>query len=138
MADVWNPLETEKLPTIDEEIPAEEWEFWAEKQEELNNKAVPAGVFTRLGRLTLLTECNKHSPILDLYLLHAEALEKEKLVPKSIPTKCDLYQQEDDRRRRQKKKEEEAEKWQDGRTCYFVIGHSRFWKRFNIVNIIQR
>eukprot|EP00957_Ditylum_brightwellii_P016555 1244462-Ditylum_brightwellii.AAC.1 len=31
MAEVWNPLETEKLPTIDEDIPAKEWDFWAKK-----------------------------------------------------------------------------------------------------------
>eukprot|EP00957_Ditylum_brightwellii_P153283 11666063-Ditylum_brightwellii.AAC.1 len=30
-AEVWNPLETKKLPTITEVIPADEWEFWAEK-----------------------------------------------------------------------------------------------------------
>eukprot|EP00957_Ditylum_brightwellii_P111982 8539651-Ditylum_brightwellii.AAC.1 len=147
MAEVWNPLETEKLPTIDEDIPAEEWEIWAEKVTVINKnsfsyldmqlswngeelyfsvyskknqtikyvnkdschcnsifKAVPTGVFTCLGRLTLLTESNKHSPILDLYLLHATSLEKANLIPKNIPTMWDVYQQEDDRRRRQKKK----------------------------------
>eukprot|EP00957_Ditylum_brightwellii_P187973 14311077-Ditylum_brightwellii.AAC.2 len=112
----------EKLPTIDEDIPAEEWDFWAEKVTVINDnafpyldmqlswkgeelyfsvyskknqtiksinkdschrnsvfKTVPAGVFTRLGRLTLFTESNKHSPILDLYPLHAEALKKANL-----------------------------------------------------------
>eukprot|EP00957_Ditylum_brightwellii_P038764 2929620-Ditylum_brightwellii.AAC.1 len=69
-------------------------------------------------------ESNQHSPNLDLYLLHEAALRKVNLFPKNIPTMRDLYQQEDDRRKRQKKKEEEAEKQQDGRTCFFVIGHS--------------
>eukprot|EP00957_Ditylum_brightwellii_P042282 3202235-Ditylum_brightwellii.AAC.1 len=82
-------------------------------------------------------ESNQYSPILDLYLLHAAALAKENLLPKNIPTPKDLYQQEDDRRRQQKKKEEEADKQQDGRTCYFVIGNSRFWRKINVVNIIQ-
>eukprot|EP00957_Ditylum_brightwellii_P034089 2583069-Ditylum_brightwellii.AAC.1 len=29
--EVWNPLETEKLPIIDEDISADEWSFWAKK-----------------------------------------------------------------------------------------------------------
>eukprot|EP00957_Ditylum_brightwellii_P112844 8603859-Ditylum_brightwellii.AAC.1 len=73
-------------------------------------------------------ESNQQTPILDLHPLHAAALEKANLLPKNIPIIRDLYQQEEDRRRQQKKKEEKAEKWQDGRTCYFVIGHSRFWR----------
>eukprot|EP00957_Ditylum_brightwellii_P080649 6133920-Ditylum_brightwellii.AAC.1 len=74
-------------------------------------KAVPAGVFTRLGQLNSLTQENKNMPILDVYPLHAAALNTAKLLPKKIPTVNDLYQQEDDRRRRSKKKEEEkAEK----------------------------
>eukprot|EP00957_Ditylum_brightwellii_P205619 15344651-Ditylum_brightwellii.AAC.1 len=77
-------------------------------------------------------EGNQHSPILDLYPLHAAALRKANLLPKNISSMRDLYQQKDDRRRRQKKKEEEAEKRQDGRTCYFVISHLRFWKKFNL------
>eukprot|EP00957_Ditylum_brightwellii_P046583 3534180-Ditylum_brightwellii.AAC.1 len=37
-----------------------------------------------------------------------------------------------------KKKEEEKEGKHDDRTIYFVVGHSCFWKKFNIVNIIRR
>eukprot|EP00957_Ditylum_brightwellii_P021271 1604807-Ditylum_brightwellii.AAC.1 len=77
---------------------------------ELSLKAVPAGVFTRCGRLTLLTQENKNTPIMNLYPLHAESLNKAKLLPKKIPSVNDLYQQEEDRRQRSKKKEEEAEK----------------------------
>jgi hypothetical protein len=95
-------------------------------------------VFTRLGRLTSLTKDNQDTPILDFYPLHREALKKAKLLPKNVPTLQELHQQEDDRQRRAKKKEEETENKQDGRTCYFVIGHSRFWRKFNIVKIIQR
>eukprot|EP00957_Ditylum_brightwellii_P209830 15363444-Ditylum_brightwellii.AAC.1 len=29
--EVWNPQKTQQLPTVDEEIPAEEWNLWAEK-----------------------------------------------------------------------------------------------------------
>eukprot|EP00957_Ditylum_brightwellii_P078528 5970797-Ditylum_brightwellii.AAC.1 len=95
-------------------------------------KIVLAGIFTHLGWFTSLPESNQHSPILDLYPLHAAALKKANLLPKNIPTLKELHQQEYDRRRQQKKKEEEVEKQQDGRTCYFVIGHTRFWRKFNI------
>eukprot|EP00957_Ditylum_brightwellii_P181514 13826606-Ditylum_brightwellii.AAC.1 len=30
-AEVWNPKTTRQLPTVDEEIPEEEWNFWVEK-----------------------------------------------------------------------------------------------------------
>eukprot|EP00957_Ditylum_brightwellii_P159879 12170127-Ditylum_brightwellii.AAC.1 len=30
-AGVWNPIETDKLPTIDEEILEEEWKVWKKK-----------------------------------------------------------------------------------------------------------
>eukprot|EP00957_Ditylum_brightwellii_P152658 11620264-Ditylum_brightwellii.AAC.1 len=53
--------------------------------------AVPADVFTRLGRLILLTESNQHSPIKDHYPLHVAALRKANLLPKNIPTMRDLY-----------------------------------------------
>ena len=40
-AEVWNPLETEKLPTIDEDIPAKEWEFCVEKVTVINKNSFP-------------------------------------------------------------------------------------------------
>ena len=83
-------------------------------------KAVPAGVFTRLGRLTSLTKDNQATPILDLYPLHHEALKKAKLLPKNVPTLQELHQQEDDRRRRSKKKEEE--------TTVFRLSSVQLWK----------
>ena len=73
-------------------------------------KAVPAGVFTRLGRLTLLTKSNQNTPILDFYLLHHEALKKANLLPKNVPTLKELHQQEDDRRRCLKKKKKKRKK----------------------------
>eukprot|EP00957_Ditylum_brightwellii_P180272 13732688-Ditylum_brightwellii.AAC.1 len=30
-AEVWNLQKTQQLPTVDEEIPKKEWDFWAEK-----------------------------------------------------------------------------------------------------------
>eukprot|EP00957_Ditylum_brightwellii_P024038 1812726-Ditylum_brightwellii.AAC.1 len=41
MAEVWNPLETKKLPTIDEDIPADKWKFWAEKVTVIKENAFP-------------------------------------------------------------------------------------------------
>eukprot|EP00957_Ditylum_brightwellii_P195034 14860370-Ditylum_brightwellii.AAC.1 len=71
-------------------------------------------------------------PITNVYPLHAAALTKAKLLPWTIPTVGELYQQEDDRRRRMKKKEEEKQEKRNDRTIYFVVGHSHFWKKFNI------
>eukprot|EP00957_Ditylum_brightwellii_P189217 14402626-Ditylum_brightwellii.AAC.1 len=67
-------------------------------------KVVPAGVFTCLGRLTLLTESNQNTPILNLYLLYHEALNKGNLLPTNVPTLKEQHQQEDDRRRHLKGK----------------------------------
>eukprot|EP00957_Ditylum_brightwellii_P034512 2617028-Ditylum_brightwellii.AAC.1 len=71
-------------------------------------------------------------PITNLYPLHAAALTKAKLIPRTIPTVGELYQQEDDRQQRMKKEEEEKEEKRNDRTINFVVGHSRFWKKFNI------
>eukprot|EP00957_Ditylum_brightwellii_P142350 10845180-Ditylum_brightwellii.AAC.1 len=30
--EVWNLLEAKQLPTIEEDIPTDEWNFWAEKE----------------------------------------------------------------------------------------------------------
>eukprot|EP00957_Ditylum_brightwellii_P158441 12059390-Ditylum_brightwellii.AAC.1 len=73
-------------------------------------KLVPAGVFSWIGQLTLLTQENKNMPVTDLYPLHAAALNTAKLLTKKIPTVNELYQQEDDRWQRSKKKEEEKER----------------------------
>eukprot|EP00957_Ditylum_brightwellii_P135439 10326915-Ditylum_brightwellii.AAC.1 len=58
-------------------------------------------------------------------------------MPQTIPTVGELYQQEHDRQRRMKKNEEEKEAKHNDRTIYFLVGHSRFWKKLNIVNIIR-
>eukprot|EP00957_Ditylum_brightwellii_P027270 2062114-Ditylum_brightwellii.AAC.1 len=49
-------------------------------------KVVPAGVFTRIVQLTLLTDENENTPITNLYSLHAAVLTKAKLMHWSIPT----------------------------------------------------
>eukprot|EP00957_Ditylum_brightwellii_P055119 4177702-Ditylum_brightwellii.AAC.1 len=39
--EVWNPQETQQLSTIDEEIPADELDFWAEKVAVIDENAFP-------------------------------------------------------------------------------------------------
>eukprot|EP00957_Ditylum_brightwellii_P096705 7365191-Ditylum_brightwellii.AAC.1 len=40
-AEVWNPQKTQQLPTVDEEIPTEEWNFWAEKFTIIDDNSFP-------------------------------------------------------------------------------------------------
>eukprot|EP00957_Ditylum_brightwellii_P161610 12304379-Ditylum_brightwellii.AAC.1 len=40
-AEVWNSQRTQQLPTVDEEIPTEEWKFWAEKVTVIDDNAFP-------------------------------------------------------------------------------------------------
>eukprot|EP00957_Ditylum_brightwellii_P199144 15180348-Ditylum_brightwellii.AAC.1 len=40
-AEVWNPWEAQQFPTIDEEIPADEWDFWAEKVTDIDENTFP-------------------------------------------------------------------------------------------------
>eukprot|EP00957_Ditylum_brightwellii_P000679 53447-Ditylum_brightwellii.AAC.1 len=57
-------------------------------------KAIPAGVFTHMGRLTSITNENKNKPIITFYPTHAATLQKANLLPKKIPTIRELYAQE--------------------------------------------
>eukprot|EP00957_Ditylum_brightwellii_P081050 6164523-Ditylum_brightwellii.AAC.1 len=57
-------------------------------------KAVPTGVFIRMGRLTSMTEKNKNAPITSLCPMHADALKKVNILPKKIPMVHKLYKQE--------------------------------------------
>eukprot|EP00957_Ditylum_brightwellii_P008439 639375-Ditylum_brightwellii.AAC.1 len=100
-------------------------------------KAIPAGVFTRMGRLTSITNENKNMTITSLYLTHADDLKKVNLLPKRIPTIRELYEQELKRKENQKLKDAEKEKRKDEQRIYFVIGHARFWAKFNIAGIIK-
>eukprot|EP00957_Ditylum_brightwellii_P094164 7169005-Ditylum_brightwellii.AAC.1 len=100
-------------------------------------KAIPAGVFTRMGRLTSITDENRNMTITSLYPTHAAALQKANLLSKKIPTIHELYDQELARREKQKLKEEEKETRKNEQRIYFVIGHTCFWVKFNIVGIIN-
>eukprot|EP00957_Ditylum_brightwellii_P007129 541133-Ditylum_brightwellii.AAC.1 len=123
--EIWNPLETKQLPTIEEATPANEWNFWAEKVMIIKENAFPyldmqlswkeedlySLVYNKKNQM--IKHVNKKSchchlvlkaVLTDLYLLHAAALEKVNLLPKNFPTLKELHQEEDDRRRQQKKK----------------------------------
>eukprot|EP00957_Ditylum_brightwellii_P202193 15329031-Ditylum_brightwellii.AAC.3 len=76
-------------------------------------KAILAGVFTCMGRLTSITDENKNVPITSLFSTHANSLKKTNLLPKKIPTAQELYDQELARVEQRKLKEAEKEKKKD-------------------------
>eukprot|EP00957_Ditylum_brightwellii_P163977 12484836-Ditylum_brightwellii.AAC.1 len=100
-------------------------------------KSIPAGVFTRMGRLTSIPEENKDVPIMSLCTTHANALKKANPLPKKIPMVRELYDQELTRKQQQKLKEVKKEKRKGEQRIYFVIGHARFWAKLQIVGLIK-
>eukprot|EP00957_Ditylum_brightwellii_P071683 5449636-Ditylum_brightwellii.AAC.1 len=57
-------------------------------------KAIPAGVFTRLGRLTSITMETVNQPITTLYPVHTLALTNTRILPTKIPTLKELKAEE--------------------------------------------
>eukprot|EP00957_Ditylum_brightwellii_P207937 15355193-Ditylum_brightwellii.AAC.1 len=100
-------------------------------------KAIPEGVFMRLGRLTSKTRENENVPITELCLDHREALRVAKILPKKkkIPTVKKLYKMELEHSKPIETMEADEYK-QDTRKLYFAIGHSCFWKKMRIAQII--
>eukprot|EP00957_Ditylum_brightwellii_P183509 13978648-Ditylum_brightwellii.AAC.1 len=92
-------------------------------------KAIPAGVFTCLGRLMLLAEENKNEKITNLYPDYVHALKMAGLIPKTVPTVQELYMQEKEKMQLADKNDQEKKKKEDKRNTFFVIGHSRFCQR---------
>eukprot|EP00957_Ditylum_brightwellii_P179032 13637317-Ditylum_brightwellii.AAC.1 len=100
-------------------------------------KAIPAGVFIPMGRLTLITNENKGMSITSLYPTHADALWKANLLYKKIPTIHELYAQELEQKEKQKSKDAEKKRRKDEQRIYFVIGHAHFCAKFNIAGIMK-
>eukprot|EP00957_Ditylum_brightwellii_P212268 15367148-Ditylum_brightwellii.AAC.1 len=57
-------------------------------------KAVLAGVFKRLGRLTSITMENINQPITELYPAHMSALQNDRILPNKIPSVKELQAEE--------------------------------------------
>eukprot|EP00957_Ditylum_brightwellii_P162200 12350646-Ditylum_brightwellii.AAC.1 len=76
-------------------------------------------------------------PITELYPDHREALRVAKILPKQkkIPTVKKLYEMELERSKPTETREAEECK-QDTRKLYFVTGHSCFWRKMRIAQII--
>eukprot|EP00957_Ditylum_brightwellii_P144121 10980942-Ditylum_brightwellii.AAC.2 len=57
-------------------------------------KAIPAGVFTRLDRLTSITVKNINQPFTELYPAHTSALQNVGIMPNKIPSVKELQEEE--------------------------------------------
>ena len=95
------------------------------------SKSIPNGVLTRLSRLTSITDENKDTKMDILYPSHAEALSTAGLAPKIYPTlgevrKKDLLNKVAKEKRKLEHRSPSSKGI--GRTTYFCIAYSKFWK----------
>eukprot|EP00957_Ditylum_brightwellii_P011677 882229-Ditylum_brightwellii.AAC.1 len=101
-------------------------------------KAIPAGVFTCIGRLTSMTDENKNAPITSLYATHADTLKKASILSKKFQQFKIYMNRNSEEKKYRKKKEEEKNRRHDKCTIYFVIGHAQFWAIFHLARIVNR
>ena len=87
-------------------------------------KSISKGVYTRLIRLTSVTEENKGLTINEVYLEHTKALQMAGLITDKFPTIEELRLKEEERKNY---KDEEVNSQNDNRTIYFVLSHSKIW-----------
>eukprot|EP00957_Ditylum_brightwellii_P156211 11890009-Ditylum_brightwellii.AAC.1 len=102
-------------------------------------KAILVGVFTRLGQLTSKTDESENMLISELYPDHTEVLQNANILlkQKKIPIMKKLYKMEQKQSKPVVTTEYEEQKM-DVRKLYFVIGHSYFWQKMCIAQIIRQ
>ena len=84
-------------------------------------RAIPAGVFKRLSRLTSKEAETSSKKIDQLHPDHIKALRTAKLLPEEIPTFGELWENDE------RETIVTEEKRRDTRNIYFCIGYSNFW-----------
>ena len=100
-------------------------------------KAIPAGVFTRLGRLTSIKMDTINKPITALYPAHTSALTNAGILLTKVPMLKELKAEEILWQQKKLDKVEDNNN-NDYRKIYFVIGHSPFWASNSILQTIQK
>eukprot|EP00957_Ditylum_brightwellii_P174311 13270939-Ditylum_brightwellii.AAC.1 len=98
-------------------------------------KVIPAGVFTRLDRLTSIIMETVNKPITELYPAHTSALNNAGIIPTKIPIMKEL-KAEEILHQQKRLDNEEDEKNGNSRKIYFVIGHSCFGANHSITQTI--
>eukprot|EP00957_Ditylum_brightwellii_P135155 10304681-Ditylum_brightwellii.AAC.1 len=100
-------------------------------------KAIPTGVFTRLGRLTSITMKNVNQPITELYPALMSALTTAGILPTKIPMLKELKAEEILCQQKKLDKTEEDNN-NNSRKINFVISNSWFWAKNSILQTIQK
>eukprot|EP00957_Ditylum_brightwellii_P166551 12677970-Ditylum_brightwellii.AAC.1 len=110
---------------------------WADKQS-LHRQTVfliSKGVYTRLIRLTSVTEENKDLTINKVYPEHTKALQITRLTTDKFPTIKELQLNKEERKNYAN---EEVNSRNDNRTIYFVLSHSKIWENTTVPKTIKR
>ena len=99
-------------------------------------KSISKGVFTRLIRLTSVTDENKKLTLDKIYPEHTKALQAAGLITREFPTLEDLQLKEEERRKNSENEKENSRK--DNRTIYFVLSHSKIWGNSTVPRTIKK
>mgnify|MGYP001787478984 FL=1 len=92
-------------------------------------KAIPAGVYKRLSKLTTITETNKDLQLDEIYPQHFQALKHAGLITKKIPTLTQQLQSNEQSKNNKQGKDKSNNKRNRSRTTYFCIGYSKLWSK---------
>ena len=92
-------------------------------------KAIPEGVFNRLGKLTTVTDETKDLPIDRIYPRHVHKLQQAGLIdPTATPTMRDVQELAKIKASPEHKKTKQQEQRMRERKIFFVVGYSKAWK----------
>ena len=92
-------------------------------------RAIPEGVFNRLGKLTTLTDETKDLPIDRIYPRHVHKLQQAGLIdPTATPTMKDVQELAKIKPSPEHKKIKQKEQRMWERKIFFVVGYSKAWK----------
>ena len=87
-------------------------------------KAIPEGVYNRLGKLTTLTEENKDKPISDIYPIHHNKLQQAGIVKGQAPTMAQINELATLKASKQHKSTKRTQQTRRERNIFFCVGYS--------------
>jgi GIY-YIG catalytic domain len=95
-------------------------------------KAIPAGVYHRLTKLTSMDENNADKCLEDIYPEHFKALRRANLITNKIPTLREEMSRVEEKleQKRTKTREDESKKKREDlrkRSTFFCVGYSKAW-----------
>ena len=90
-------------------------------------KAIPEGVYNRLGKLTTMNESNQMTLVSNLYPTHFQKLRQAGLVRGNSPTLQQIHQLAASKKTAQHKTNRDEKQKQRDRKTYFCVGFSTAW-----------